>query len=200
MLKRLILFTLLVLPGLMFAQTSRWSLRADVFQPYPAFRFGTGGIENAYHQPRDYGFALGVERNWKQNERFRFYQTAMLGYYHQVYFERVFTLESNMGLDFRIWKGLHTGFEVGVGAHQGRSTDPRYIYENNKWVPTREDQDITNRFAGNLNAQLGYRFGARMDVFASAGASVVSPLFDIPEGGVPIFIYTNLRVGVRRRF
>jgi hypothetical protein len=200
MLKNMILAALLSTPFFSLAQTSRWSLRADLYRPKGVVSFKNPGLENAYHQPMNYGFALGAERNWKQNERFRFYQTAVAGFYHHVYFEKVFTLETHTGFDFRIWRGLHAGFELGAGAHQARSSDVRYKYENGKWTPTREGQDLTNRFALGGNLQLGCRFGARMDVFAALGAVAIMPLLDIPEFGYPFFAYGHLRVGARRRF
>jgi opacity protein-like surface antigen len=197
--KNILLIALCVLPLFLTAQTSKWSVRADYYKPKPLAPFKIPGDENSYLTSPNYGFAAGVERNWKQNDRFRFYQTAMVGYYSDAYFERVFTIESNAGVDFKLWKGLHTGLELGVGGHRAKASAIRYKYENDKWVPTTENNIVTKRLAINLNAQLGYRISPKLDIYAGFGGHVITPLIKLTDFSIPFFAYTQPRFGVRWR-
>jgi hypothetical protein len=197
--KNIILAILLSLPLLTIAQNSKYTVRADYYKPKPIAAFKVDGAENSYLKSPNYGFAAGIERNWKQNDRFRFYQTALVGYYSDAYFERVFTIESNAGIDFKLFKGLHTGMELGIGGHRAKASAIRYTYENDKWVPTTENNFVTKRFAVNINAQLGYRITPQLDVFSSFGGNVITPLIKLTDQNIPLFAYTQLRFGVRYR-
>jgi hypothetical protein len=194
---KIVLAILFLMPIFVFSQNNRWSIRADFVNPRPVIRFQNEGVVNAYHNPKDVGFAIGVERNWKQTARFRRYQTVMLGYSHINYIENVLSLETAIGWDWRIFKGLHAGFSTGVGFHRAKNADVQYKYEGDEWVPTNENKIATNRFAVNLQAQIGYRFAKKWDVFVGAGIVGFTPLIKLEEGTFPFFANYQPRLGVR---
>jgi hypothetical protein len=197
--KNIFVMALFVLPIFLSAQTSKWSLRADFYNPKPVAAFKAEGVENSYHKPMNYGFALGAERNWKQTERFRFYQTALAGFYHDFYFEKAFTLETSSGVDFRLFKGLHFGLELGAAINRARGTAVNYKYENEKWVPTQEGVVKTTRRNFNLSTQLGYRITPKLDVFVGYGINVLNPLLVLEDATFPIFPYKTAKLGLRWR-
>jgi hypothetical protein len=194
---KIVLAVLFLTPFLVFSQNSRWAIRADLMNPRPFTRFQNEGVENAYHKPKDVGFAVGVERNWKQNARFRLYQSAMFGYSHINYVEKSWNLESAAGFDWRVFRGLHGGFSVGVGYHRAKNADIQYKYEDEKWVPTNENKVVTNRFAVNLQTQLGYRFAQKWDVFVGTGIVGFTPLIKLEVASFPFFANYQPRLGVR---
>jgi opacity protein-like surface antigen len=193
--KNILIIALFVLPIFLTAQNSKWTVRADFYNPKPVVAIRAEGLENAYHKPMNYGFALGAERNWKQNERFRCYQTIMAGFYRDYYFEKALTLETATGVDFRLFKGLHAGLELSAAVNRATETAVLYKYVDNKWEPTQEGINKITRRNFSLAGQLGYRITPKLDVFAGFGINVLNPLFDT----FLLFPYKSAKLGVRWR-
>ncbi len=193
---------LIVLSLKNYAQDSRWQLRAELYKPINPFSFANATV-NGFHFPSNFGFAVGAERDWKQKKRVRIYQTATVGFYNEVYFERVVTLESNFGMSFKIFKGLNAGFEAGTGYHRAKSSNLVSVYQNDKWVSKVDNSVVTNRVAPALALNIGYDFSEHfsgnlpISVSISSGANLLLPY--IPEVNQPLGIMRNNKITLKYR-
>jgi hypothetical protein len=182
------------------AQDSKWQLRADYYQPKGFISFANETV-NGFHFPQNFGFSVGAERDWKRGDRSRLYQTGTIGFYNDVYFERVTTLETGLGYSFRFFKGLFAGSELGIGYNRAVSSNLISVRQDNKWVSKVDESVVTNRFSTSLGLHLGYDLGQHfpkvpVTITAGYGAFGVTPFID----GLPLFAYTNPRIGVKYRW
>jgi hypothetical protein len=185
------------------AQDSKWQLRADYYKPKGVIAFNNVTV-NGFHFPNNWGFALGAERDWKRGERSRLYQSFTAGFYNDVYFEQVATLETGLGYNLRFFKGLFLGTELNLGYNRAVSSHLISVYEGEKWVSKVDKSEVVNRFSGVLALQLGYDLGKHfngklpLSIVAGLNAQVLTPF--IPGSGVNLFGYTQRRLGVKWRF
>jgi hypothetical protein len=185
------------------AQESKWQIRADYYKPKGVISLNNVTV-NGFHFPNSWGVSVGAERDWKRGERSRLYQSFTAGYYNDVYFERVATLETGLGYNRRLYKGLFLGGEFNIGYNRAVSSHLISVYEGEKWVSKVDNSEVVNRFAGTLGLQLGYDLGQHFEgklplsIVAGLNAQVLTPF--IPGSGVNIFGYTQRRFGVKWRF
>ncbi len=183
-------------------ELSKWQLKAEYYTPINPFSFPNATV-NGFHFPKNVGFAAGLERDWRKKKRRRLYQTATIGYYNEVYFERVLTFETNLGLSFNIFKGLQTGIEIGASFHRATSSNLASVYENDKWVSKVDKSVKTNRFVPGLSLNIGYdlgkHFGGKFPVTisASTGGGVLLPY--IPELNVDLGLLRNNKLTLKYR-
>jgi hypothetical protein len=182
------------------AQDSKWQLRADYYKPKGIAVF-TNETVNGFHFPSDWGTSVGVERDGKKGTRSRWYQTATVGFYNAVYFERVTTLDVGLGYNYRLFQGLFLGGEFSAGYNRAVSSNLMSVLEGDKWVSKVDNSVVTNRFSGTLGAQIGYDLGHHFEglpLIITAGFSVqaITPFLT----GFPVFAYTQRRLGVKWRF
>jgi hypothetical protein len=184
------------------AQDSKFQLRAELYHQKNVFVSNNPTV-NGFFFPKNVGFALGVERDYKKKKRMRTYQTAMVGFYNEVYFERVVTLETNYGMNFKIFKGLNAGFEAGVGYNRAQSSNLVSVYENNKWVSKPNTSEKVNRVVPSLGINLGYdfsnHFSGKLPVAVSflANANLLYPYL---PGLSPIGLNSNNKLILKYRF
>jgi hypothetical protein len=182
-------------------QGSRWQIRGDYYQPKSIVSFANASV-NGYYFPKNLGFSIGVERDWKTKKRFRYYQMATLGFYNEVYFERVFTIETGGGLNFRLYEGLFLGSEISLGYNRAVSSHLTSVYDGTKWVTKTDKSDVTSRFIAGGGFQLGYdlnrHFNGKIPLTISAGlgGQIITPFMT----GTPLNIYSNRKIGVKWRF
>jgi hypothetical protein len=180
-----------------------WSIRMEVYSPKPLVS-NSNSSNNGYYFPRNWGVSAGAERTWQSSKRWRKYQTALLGFYNDVYFERVLTLETGYGIQFKPWKGIYLGSELNVGYNYARSSHLISIYENNRWISKVDNSVVTHRFTTGLAFQLGYDLGVHFDnkiplkLFVAYSAQFITPYDKLT--GIPFFIYHQPRVGFTWRF
>jgi hypothetical protein len=182
------------------AQDSKWQLRADYYKPRGITAF-TNETVNGFHFPNDWGFSVGAERDWKRTDRKRWYQSATAGFYNSVYFERVTTLETGIGYNYRIFSGLYLGSELNVGYNRAVSSNLISVLEGDKWVSKVDNSVVTNRFSSTLGIQIGYDLGQHFEnlplsITAGFSGQVITPFVT----NFPIFLYTQPRLGVKWRF
>jgi hypothetical protein len=201
--KKIILISILICMGIVsHAQDSKFQLRAELYQQKNVFVSNNPTV-NGFFFPKNVGFALGVERDYKKKKRMRTYQTAMVGFYNEVYFERVVTLETNYGMSFKLYKGLNAGFEAGVGYNRAQSSNLVSVYENNKWVSKPNSTDKVNRVVPSLGINLGYdfsnHFSGKLPVAVSflANANLLYPYL---PGISPIGLNSNNKLVLKYRF
>ena len=182
------------------AQNSKWQLRAEYYQPRGIATF-TNETVNGFYFPDDWGFSIGAERDWKRGNRSRWYQSATVGFYNYVYFERVTTLETGIGYNYRIFNGLYLGSELNVGYNRAVSSNLISVLEGDKWVSKVDKSEVANRFSSTLGVQIGYDLGQHFEnlplsITAGFTGQVITPFLT----GFPIFLYTQPRLGVKWRF
>jgi hypothetical protein len=181
------------------AQDSKWQLRADYYQPKGIVDF-TNETVNGFHFPKNFGFTIGAEHDWKKNERRRWYQSATIGFYNDVYFERVTTLEAGIGYNRHLFQGLFFGSEFNIGYNRAVSSNLISVIEGDKWVSKVDNSVVTNRFTGGLQLQLGYDLGHHFEqlpltITVGYGGQVIGPFVN----GFPVFAYYEPRFGVKWR-
>jgi hypothetical protein len=181
------------------AQGSKWQLRADYYQPTGIASFANETV-NGFHFPKNWGFSVGAERDWKRGNRARWYQSATAGFYNDVYFERVTTLETGIGYNYRVFNGLYVGSELNIGYNRAVSSNLISVRESEKWVSKVDNSVVTNRFSTGLHLQLGYDLGQHfaqfpLTVTVGFGGQIIAPY--LPD--FPVFIYTQPRFGVKWR-
>ncbi len=196
-------FLFFCLQGTAQDELSKLQFKAEVYGPINPFNFPNATV-NGFHFQKNFGFAAGVERDWKQKKRSRLYQSFVVGFYNEVYFERVITVETYLGKSYNIYKGLQAGFEVGAGYHRATSSNLSSVYEGDKWV-SRVDKSIkTNRLTPGLSINFGYDLGKHFDgklpitISASTGANVLLPY--IPELDINLGLMRNNKLAVKYRF
>jgi hypothetical protein len=178
---------------------NEWSVRLEAYKPKPLQAF-VNATENGFHFPNNFGLCAGAERNWTKSEHWRTYQTAVFGFYNHVYFERVFTLETGYGVNYRIWKGITLGAEMNVGYNFARSSHLISTYETDRWVSKVDKSVVSNRFTTGLALNLQYDFGqhfeGKIPVALTLGysAQFLTP-FD--KNIAPFFLYHQPRIGAR---
>ncbi len=184
------------------AQSSKYQFRAEYFKPVNLFSFSNPTV-NGFHFPKNFGVALGVERDWKTTRRRTKYQTASVGFYNLAYFERVVTVETNIGWRFRIYKGLQAGFEMGAGYNRGVNSNLVSVYDGTKWISKVDKSTVTNRFVPNVGLNIGYdfsqHFGGKIPVtvqFTENGQG----LLPFIKGVAPVGIIRNNKFVLKYRF
>ncbi len=186
-----------------YAQDSKWQLRAELYKPINPFSVANATV-NGFHFPSNFGFAVGGERDYRNKKRVRIYQTATIGFYNEIYFERVVTLETNFGMSFKIFKGLNTGFEAGAGYHRAKSSNLISVYENDKWVSKVDNSVITNRIAPALALNIGYDFSKHfsgklpVSINISTAGNLLLPY--IPELKQGLGLMRNNKITLKYRF
>ncbi|MEY3442688.1 MAG: hypothetical protein RLZZ519_969 [Bacteroidota bacterium] len=200
--KLFVLFTISLLGQFAAAQSPSpklWFGRLDLFhQDYLGeFSFGQLGVYDKVHiRP---GFRLGIERSWVTMNHFRLYQDVMLGYYHNTYDERSWTLGTDLGVEWRIFKEFRVAIPFGIHYNNAKAIDVRYVYEGEKWVKAKNTDPAINRLQLQSGLNIGWRFLPEsvhpIDVFANGNISLIGPWQ--PGSGIPVLVYKSAGVGLR---
>ena len=204
---------LLLVCGMLFAQSPeppviaqihasepRWYGRLDLYhQDYIVniLAIGQLGVYDAVHiRP---GFRIGVERSWIIMNHFRLYQDVLAGYYHNTYDERSWTLGTDVGFEWRIFKQFRVALPIGLHYNNAKAIDVRYAYEGDHWVKAKNTDPAVNRLQVPLGLNLGWRFmptsAHPIDVFANGSLSAIGPWQ--PGVGIPFLIYKSAGLGLR---
>lgn len=173
----------------------RWTLAFAAAQQDYVFEIDAGDLP-VLQRPLRPAFTLGLERNYLKGSRHRLYQSLIATWYYNPYAERSLTIATELGYDFKIWKGIYLGPRISGGYQRGNRNDVVYRLENGQWLPERWSGpgDITHRFQLQTGIDVGYRFG-KIDAFAGVNASSVSPYSVV--GQIPLFLFRSVRVGVK---
>ncbi|MGL4630429.1 MAG: hypothetical protein ACRCVT_04410 [Leadbetterella sp.] len=182
---------------------SKNQIRLELYKPINPFSY-KNFTQNGFYFPKNIGFSAGIEHDYKVKKRRRIYQTLMVGYYNEVYFERVFTLESNLGISCRLFKGLNAGLEANLGYNRAQSSNLASYYENNKWVSKVDKSVKTNRLTAGLSANVGYdfsrHFGGKFPVslHALVEGNILTPY--LPDLNTPLGIMRYNKLMLKYRF
>jgi hypothetical protein len=178
----------------------KWSLRGDYYKPKGIASF-ENVTPNQYQTTTNFGFRLGTERNWKENETGRFYQTALLSFYNDVYFERVAGIESAAGIELNIYKGLLIATELAIGYNFARSSHLKNVYEDGRWVQSIDKSVVNHRFQVGLSGYIGYNFSKHFNskvpltIYAGYGVNGINHFEK--DGGQNLFAYHQPYFGVK---
>jgi hypothetical protein len=161
------------------------------------FSYGTLAVIDPVHiRP---GVKLGIERSWVSQNHFRLYQDVMLGYYHNTYEERSWTIGTNVGFEWRTWKQLRVALPIGVHYNNAKAIDIRYEYVGDKWVKAKNTDPTINRLQIPVGINLGWRFMPNsahpIDAFVNGTVSIVGPWQ--PGAGIPFLLTKAAGVGLR---
>lgn len=181
--------------------TQLWSARLDMYhQDYLGniLKIGQLGTYDRVHiRP---GFRVGVERSWVTKKHFRLYQGILAGYYHNTYDERSWTVGTEVGFEWRLFKQFRVALPIGIHYNNAKAIDVRYEYVGDHWVKAKNTDASVHRLQVTpLSLNIGWRFyGGGMhyvDVFANGNVSAIGPWQ--PGVGIPFLIYKSAGVGMR---
>lgn len=177
----------------------KWFARLDLYhQDYSGdFSFGQLQVYDPVHiRP---GFRLGIERSWVTKNHFRFYQDVLGGYYHNTYDERSWTIGTDFGIEWRIFKQLRVALPIGIHYNNAKAIDVRYEYVGDHWVKAKNTDPSIHRLQIPVGFNLGWRFlpnsAHPMDAFVNGNLSGIGPWQ--PGSGIPLLFYKAIGLGLR---
>jgi len=139
---------------------------------------------------------VGTEFLYKQEVRFRFYQTANIGYIYHNNLYQGFYLNSEAGYDYQFTFGLVIKALLGVGYLHTFTTQEEYQFENGDYVHGREWGNP--RLMAVLSFGLGYKLqkskSASPEIFVLYKSWIEFPY---SPGFIPVMTHINLEVGAR---
>lgn len=180
---------------------SLWSARLDLYhQDYlgDILNIGQLGTYDRVHvRP---GFRAGAEYSWVTKNHFRLYQGFLAGYYHNTYDERSWTLGTEIGFEWRIFRQFRVALPMGLHYNNAKAIDVRYEYVGDHWVKAKNTDPAVNRLQVTpFGLNIGWRFmpgtAHPVDVFANGNLSVIGPWQ--PGVGIPFLFYKAAGVGMR---
>ncbi len=191
-----------------FAQkTQKWAAGFHVFHQDQGFKIDVGQLAVTDRVRVRPGFSAGLERTWTEskNARFRLFQDVHAGFWHNPYSENYSFLGTRLGMDFRIFKQLRLSPGLIYRAGRAKTRDVRYVYENEKWVPSNNSTPAFFRQNAGLDMQVSWRFRAASahPISLEIGGNYLLAWKYLPTGiaGEPnFFLFRSLRAGVRYGF
>ncbi len=193
-----LLCLLLGLSHLLQAQ-NKWMVMAEAYhQDFGASIF-VGQLDVVDATPVRPGFRLGIERSWIEGNGFRLFQDLSAGYFHHTYVEKIFTLGTDFGFELRTFGQLRTALKLGAHYNSAQPNDPRYAYNGERWVRSKNTDPKVNRLNVPASLNIGWRFGVEskhpVDVYGAAEWSIGTPF--MPEAEINLMLYRALKLGIR---
>jgi hypothetical protein len=202
--KNKIIFSLLISLFSMqiWAQTNtdnpkKWAAVVNIGHQTQAINFDLGALQTIHKisiRPR---FEMGMERTWKEKPNYRFFQDAKLTFVQDAYVERVFGLGTDVGFEFKIFKGLRITPRLGAHYNLAKATDIQYKFNGEKWEPTANTSPSDSRLYVKIASDLSYRFNDKIDVIAGAQIAASTPYI---KNAVAFFPHKEVHVGLRYFF
>ncbi len=196
--KKILVSINIVLFVLLFAQASnaqgRWSASLKLAHQVDGIAFSIGQFAKI-HSPLNPVISIDVQRNYLNINRSRLYQSVYASYAKQTYIDQAFVLGTALGYEFRVFKGLYLGVNLGGGINRNKATDIVYNLENDKWVAARNSYPaaVGAQFQG--GGELGYRVG-KFNFFAHGQYSFITKYVIFSDGNFPN-LFKNAGIGVR---
>jgi hypothetical protein len=138
----------------------KWMLLGEIYHQDFGTSFSVGQLEVLDATPIHPGLRLGIERSWVETNRFRLFQGLSAGYFHHTYVEKVLTLGTDIGFEYRIVGQLRSAFKLGAHYNSVQPNDPRYTYNGERWVRSENTDPRVNRLNVPASLNIGWRFGA----------------------------------------
>ncbi len=185
--------------------TQKWAIKAQAFHQDWGINIDFGSLAVQDRVSIRPGFSAGVERNWHtgKRQRFRLSQDVQVGLWNNTYVERYAAISSRISANFRLWKGLNIGTSAVYGIGRVKPTDIRYIYENEKWVPSTNSTPAFTRQEVGLGAQVSWLFGPNaahpIEVMFGGDYLLGWKLLPVESAG-NLFLFKRLRLGASYYF
>ena len=197
--KSVVHIVLLVLSIQIHAQNAdnplpKWAFIANVGHQDQGFDISFGSLQVIHKVPFRPQIAVGIERTWVNRNKFRLFQDLQASYFHDSYVEKVYGLTTDVGFEFKIFRGLRLTPRIGVGYNSAKANDVRYKYEGDKWVQTANTDPAISRLNVKTGLDLSYRFNNTFDVLVGGHFSLVTPY--IPNAA-SIYLYKGWHIGTR---
>jgi|GEM_PF-1847166 len=202
--KQLFFITTLILSSFrMGAQNSsahplpKWAIIANFGHQEAGLDLSFGSLQVIHEVPIRPHIGVGIERTWVNRNRFRLFQDLQASYYHDTYVEKGYGLSTDLGFEFKIFKGLRLTPRLGVGYNLAKATDVRYKYEGEKWVRAENTDPSVSRINIKAGLDLSYRFHQRFDVIIGGHYAAVSPYI---ADAVSLYLFKGVHIGGRYFF
>jgi hypothetical protein len=181
--------------------SQKWSAIVRFYHQDDGINIDVGSLQTTDAVSIRPGAEIGVERNWRTRNRFRFTQTLHAGYWNNTYSENYTYAGSRLTSDWRTFGQLRLGTQLGLDYGRAKTSDLRYAYENGKWEPVRNSTPGFGRTQISLSLSAGYKFAAQsahpIEVQANFGFQFATPYLPKgPAGNIP-FLYRNMGIAVK---
>ncbi len=175
----------------------KWAAILNIGHQEDAINISFGTLQTIHKVSIRPNISVGIERTWFNRTKFRLFQDLKVAYFHDTYIEKVYGLSTDLGFEFKIFRGLRLTPRLGVGYNLAKPNDIRYKLEGDKWVRTANTDPSVSRLNIKAGIDLSYRFNNKMDVVVGGRYALISPyLPDIQE----VFLYRGLHIGGRYFF
>jgi hypothetical protein len=175
----------------------KWAAVVNIGHQTSAINFDLGALQTIHKiniRPR---FEVGMERTWKEKPNYRFFQDAKLTFVQDAYVERVFGIGTDVGFEFRIFKGLRITPRLGAHYNAAKASDIQYKYNGEKWEPIANTSPIDKRLYAKGGLDLSYRFNDKIDVIVGGHFALSTPYI---KDAAPFFLHKSLNMGARYFF
>jgi hypothetical protein len=166
--------------------STRWSFEAGISETRNFNLIKVIGIENKVFNVLHPYFYASADYNFKIKHNRRTYAGVEIGFHKNTLVDESIQLNFTIGGNYRIFKGLYAGWEIGLGMQQARRADLVYKYDGQKWVAmTYPGKFIYTRQLIRPQVELGYRFTkVPLDVFINGNMILIRNWFsrDVPLG------------------
>lgn len=166
--------------------SGKWSFEAGISETRNFNLVKVIGVENKVFNVLHPYFYASADYNFRVRKNRRTYAGVEIGFHKNTLVDESLQLNFTLGGNYRIFKGLYTGWEIGIGLQQARRADLVYKYDGEKWVPmTYPGKFIYTRQILRPQAELGYRFTKLpLDVFINSNVILIRNWFsrDVPLG------------------
>jgi hypothetical protein len=181
--------------------TSRWGIVLNGFHQEFGLNIDVGSLQTTNPVLIRPGFSAGIERTWLEGKRGRgrLYQDLHIGNWYSPYSENYAFIGTKVGVDIKVFKQLRFSPALSYRAGMAKPKDIRYIYENDRWVPSGNLSPAFLKQMVGLNLQLSYRFlrTTSHPIDFHFGANYQYTWKFLPVAYSNPFFYRALEVGVR---
>lgn len=180
--------------------SGKWSLEAGVSETRNFNLVKVIGVENKVFSVLHPYYYASADYNFKVKHNRRTYAGAEIGFHKNTLVDESIQFNLTLGGNYRLFKGLYAGWELGIGMQQARRADLVYKFDGEKWAAmTYPGKFIYTRQIIRPQAEIGYGFAKLpASIFVNSNVIIIRNWFssDVPLGASN----TIIGIGIRWHF
>lgn len=142
--------------------------------------------------------SVAVERNWKQTEKNRWFQTLELQYFSFQHVDYGIAAITEIGYEHRYWQKLIFGVRLGAGRQLAWKDDQYQVYTDGEWKTLKDPGSALGRWILQPRINLGWQISPHLDALLGLRAQAVTPFYK--PLSIPLNISAASELSVRWRF
>jgi hypothetical protein len=142
-------------------------------------------------------YSVDIQRfSYKKPKTKRFF-SGQVGFYNNLYHERWLSFKLGYGMEKQLFKNFTGSLRMESGFALVRNADPRYRYEDGKWVKAKNDSPIFADIVFGPRLDLAYRVSDKSHPIDLIATSNLTLHLNPRVGGIPYYgIGLGARVGL----